>query len=216
MRRNRHIFRRPRNPLVLVLIALLIVTLILAIALIITGSKYGKAKKEMTGLKKQVTAYEQAEKEREEAEEKAEKEQKKAEEQAMKNVEKWLDLKGHDEFSVKPTAFYDKYYSYKTTDKLRLRAGPGTNYDNIVTIPENTEVKAAAKDADWTFVRYGEKFGWVKTEYLKLNGETPKLAAEAAKTEEKTDDKAKETEEEPEEEIYINVHDGAEEPVIKN
>lgn len=37
----------------------------------------------------------------------------------------WLDLTGHDEVSVKPSSVYDKYYIYYTTGGVNLRSGPG-------------------------------------------------------------------------------------------
>ena len=43
----------------------------------------------------------------------------------------WLDLTGHDEVSVKPSTVYDKYYIYYTTGGVNLRSGPGTSYDKM-------------------------------------------------------------------------------------
>ena len=49
----------------------------------------------------------------------------------------WLDLTGHDEVSVKPSTVYDKYYIYYTTGGVNLRSGPGTCYIwNIVYVKE--------------------------------------------------------------------------------
>ena len=46
----------------------------------------------------------------------------------------WLDLTGHDEVSVKPSTVYDKYYIYYTTGGVNLRSGPGTSYDKVTTV----------------------------------------------------------------------------------
>lgn len=199
MRRNRHGMGRPRNPLATGFVLLLALAIILVIALISTNAKYSKVKKELSAAQKQITVYEKEEKERVEAEEKEEKERKEAEKKATEDAEKWLDMKGHSEIAVKPTAFFDKYYAYTTTDHLRLRAGPGTNYDNLVTIPPNTKIQAAAKNGDWTFVSYQNKFGWVKTEYLKLAGEAPKEAGTVSKQEttEKSEKTVEKTEKVP-------------------
>ena len=73
----------------------------------------------------------------------------------------WLDLTGHDEVAVKPSSVYDKYYIYYTTGGVNLRGGPGTSYDKITT-----EVQAAAKQDGWTFVAVGGQFGWINSDYL--------------------------------------------------
>ena len=57
----------------------------------------------------------------------------------------WLDLTGHDEVSVKPNSVYDKYYIYYTTGGVNLRSGPGTSYDKVTTVSLGSEVQAAAK-----------------------------------------------------------------------
>ena len=63
----------------------------------------------------------------------------------------WLDLTGHDEVSVKPSTVYDKYYIYYTTGGVNLRSGPGTSYDKVTTVSLGSEVQAAAKQDGWTF-----------------------------------------------------------------
>ena len=78
----------------------------------------------------------------------------------------WLDLTGHDEISVKPSSVYDKYYIYYTTGGVNLRGGPGTSYDKITTVSLGTEVQAAAKQDGWTFVTVGGQFGWINSDYL--------------------------------------------------
>ena len=57
----------------------------------------------------------------------------------------WLDLTGHDEVSVKPNSVYDKYYIYYTTGGVNLRSGPGTSYDKVTTVSLGSEVQAASR-----------------------------------------------------------------------
>lgn len=78
----------------------------------------------------------------------------------------WLDLTGHDEVSVRPSSVYDKYYIYYTTGGVNLRSGPGTSYDKITTVSLGSEVQAAAKQDGWTFVSVDGKFGWINSDFL--------------------------------------------------
>ena len=78
----------------------------------------------------------------------------------------WLDLTGHDEVAVKPSSVYDKYYVYYTTGGVNLRSGPGTSYDKVSTVSLGTEVQAAAKQDGWTFVAVDGQFGWINSDYL--------------------------------------------------
>lgn len=78
----------------------------------------------------------------------------------------WLDLTGHDEVAVKPSSVYDKYYIYYTTGGVNLRSGPGTSYDKVTTVDLGTEVQAAAKQDGWTFVAVNGSFGWINSDYL--------------------------------------------------
>ncbi|MBR7146810.1 MAG: hypothetical protein IKD11_03730, partial [Oscillospiraceae bacterium] len=47
-----------------------------------------------------------------------------------------------------------------------------TSHKKIMLVDEGTEVKAAAKDGDWTFVTVKGKFGWIKSEFLVTSLET--------------------------------------------
>ena len=78
----------------------------------------------------------------------------------------WLDLTGHDEVSVRPSSVYDKYYIYYTTGGVNLRSGPGTSYDKVTTVSLGSEVQAAAKQDGWTFVSVDGKFGWINSDFL--------------------------------------------------
>ena len=73
---------------------------------------------------------------------------------------------GHDEVSVKPSTVYDKYYIYYTTGGVNLRSGPGTSYDKVTTVSLGSEVQAAAKQDGWTFVSVDGKFGWINSDFL--------------------------------------------------
>ncbi len=85
---------------------------------------------------------------------------------ASDDVIDWLDLTGHDEVAVKPSSVYDKYYIYYTTGGVNLRSGPGTSYDKVTTVPLGSEVQAAAKQDGWTFVSVDGRFGWINSDYL--------------------------------------------------
>lgn len=93
----------------------------------------------------------------------------------------WLDLTGHKEVQTAPKSVFDKYYTYYTTNGVNLRGGPGTGYDRITLVELGTEVKAAAKDGDWTFVTVDGKFGWISSGYLSTS--RPEPVAETQKNE---------------------------------
>jgi uncharacterized protein YraI len=88
-----------------------------------------------------------------------------------------------DGFSVieeAPYYFYDESYTVNAKGGLRLRKGPGTNYDAVLTIPNNSTVQVIGSTlpyclwfndkSTWAVVEYdnGKKnlYGWVSTEYL--------------------------------------------------
>ena len=51
-------------------------------------------------------------------------------------------------------------------DGVRLREKPNTNSDVIVVIKYGTEVDEGIKINDWSRVKYGDQFGYIKSEYL--------------------------------------------------
>jgi uncharacterized protein YraI len=57
-----------------------------------------------------------------------------------------------------------------TSYQLRLRAGPGTNYAVITTLPSNTELFMEARNADtsWLLIHTGEQRGWVASLYVRF------------------------------------------------
>lgn len=56
-------------------------------------------------------------------------------------------------------------------DNVILRAGPGTEYDRVGTLPPDTEVQSLGCNEsifNWTLVRYQGQFGWACTDYMTL------------------------------------------------
>lgn len=78
----------------------------------------------------------------------------------------WLDLSGHDEVEFKPTTLLAGYETYYTTAGVNLRSGPATSYKRIMTVDYGTKVDVAAREGGWSFVRVGDKFGWLSSDYL--------------------------------------------------
>lgn len=82
------------------------------------------------------------------------------------NTVGWLDLGGFN--GVKPSSVFDEYYTYYTSDGVNMRSGPGTNHSKVALLALGTEVKAAAKQDGWTFVKASGKFGWIRSDFLVL------------------------------------------------
>jgi uncharacterized protein YraI len=55
---------------------------------------------------------------------------------------------------------------------LNLRAGPGSNYDVILVIPDNSTVtiSTAVNDEEWYYVAFDGADGWVSKEYVLVAG----------------------------------------------
>ena len=51
---------------------------------------------------------------------------------------------------------------------LNLRAGPGTNFDKVTSVPAGTAVTALGTNSDgsWVVVQVGGQYGWLKVEFL--------------------------------------------------
>jgi len=92
----------------------------------------------------------------------------------------WLDLTGHSEVEVIPSVVLDSYQTCYASDGVNLRSGPGTNYSKVKTLDLGTELKAAAKEGEWTFVSVGGKFGWIKSEYISKT--RPEVKSESEST----------------------------------
>lgn len=57
---------------------------------------------------------------------------------------------------------------YVTTENLRLRAGCGTGYETLLTVPKDTEISVLDFNGDftWAETEYGGKRGYVSTDYI--------------------------------------------------
>ena len=171
--------RKPkRNPLFTIFVALFVAVLALLVVAIIMGVKLRAANKQLAIAEMKIAQYEQQKEEQPEREapdiggipgddivatDPAESQQENTPEVKEMKIG-WLDLTGHKEVQVTPKSVFDKYYTYYAAEDVNLRGGPGTNYDRIELVALGTQVKAAAKDGDWTFVGVGSKFGWMKSE----------------------------------------------------
>lgn len=190
--------REKRNPLFTIFVALFIAALALLVVAIIMGIKLRAANKQLAIAEMKIAQYEQQEAKQPEREapdigsipgddivatDPTEPEQKPEPGKTEVKVG-WLDLTGHKEVQVAPRSVFDKYYTYYAAEGVNLRGGPGTSYDRVKLVDFGTQVKAAAKDGDWTFVSVGGKFGWIKSEYLSTTKPEAKKT-EPAKAEQK-------------------------------
>ena len=77
-----------------------------------------------------------------------------------------------DGLSVQPTTYYNEgeqpSYTTPGDSGMNLRAGPGTDYDKVTSVPAGTGVTALGtnEDGSWVVVNYAGKYGWLKTEFL--------------------------------------------------
>lgn len=177
-----------RNPLLTIFVALFVAVLALLAMAIMLGVKLRDANKQLAIAEMKIAQYEQQEQKQPEREapdighipgddivatDPTVPEQETEPEETEVKIG-WLDLTGHKEVQVTPKSVFDKYSTYYTAEGVNLRGGPGTNYDRIKLVALGTQVEAAAKDGDWTFVRVDGKFGWMKSEYLSTTKPEPK------------------------------------------
>ena len=77
-----------------------------------------------------------------------------------------------DGLSVQPTTYYNEgeqpSYTTPGDSGMNLRAGPGTDYDKVTSVPAGTGVTALGtnEDGSWVVVNYDGKYGWLKAEFL--------------------------------------------------
>ena len=176
-----------RNPLYVLFLCLVAAVFVLLIVSIVLGIKLGSTSKKLEEANAQIEELQkggavQQPVEQPPVEEKDPvEEQPPVEQQPEKEPEKepvkevkvgWLDLTGHSEVSVLPEKVFDSYVTYYTNAGVNMRGGPATSHKKIMLVDEGTEVKAAAKDGDWTFVTVKGKFGWIKSEFLVTSLET--------------------------------------------
>ncbi|MBR3560965.1 MAG: SH3 domain-containing protein [Oscillospiraceae bacterium] len=94
----------------------------------------------------------------------------------------WLDLSGHSEVQIKPTTLLDSYKTYYTTAGVNLRAGPATSYTKITTVDKGEKVQVAAREGNWSFVKFGNRFGWINSDYLSTSQPTQQSSSSASST----------------------------------
>ena len=92
---------------------------------------------------------------------------------AVKDIDTVLDNTFYSSFAVlepEENDFTKKYISYVTAGSgLRIRTGPGEDYDSIITIPLDAPVLCLAERDGWIYVRYNTVYGWMSSEYLVLD-----------------------------------------------
>ena len=77
-----------------------------------------------------------------------------------------------DGLSVQPTTYYNEgeqpSYTTPGDSGMNLRAGPGTDYDKVTSVPAGTGVTALGtnEDGSWVVVQINDKYGWLKVEFL--------------------------------------------------
>jgi len=183
--------RQKLNPLYVLFLGLVAAVALLLILSIVLGIRLGSAKKAAKTAEKQVeelkeknTKLQQEITELEAAAAEAAKQETPAiptgpdglPELPGQETQTWLDLSGHSELSVTPTQLLDRYYTYYATAGVNLRSGPGTSYSRLATVSKGGQVEVAAKENGWMFVKTGNRFGWIKEDYLS----TTKVSAQSS------------------------------------
>ena len=209
-----------RNPLLTIFMALVVAVFALLVVAIILGVKLKAANKQLAIAEMKIAQYEQQETKQPEREapdigsvpgddivatDPTVPEQETEPEKTEVKIG-WLDLTGHKEVQVAPKSVFDKYSTYYAAEGVNLRGGPGTNYDRIKLVELGTQVKAAAKDGDWTFVSVDGKFGWMKSEYLSTTKPEVKKAETVKETKpaEQNPTEQKPAEQKPVEEVIAS------------
>ena len=198
-----------RNPLFKIFMALVVAVLALLILTIMMSIKLRAANRQLTIAEMKIAQYEQQEQKQPEREapdigripgddivatDPTEATEPTDTPEVNETKVGWLDLTGHEEVQVAPKSVFDQYSTCYAAEGVNLRGGPGTNYNRIKLVALGTQLKAAAKDGDWTFVSVDGKFGWMKSEYLSAT--RPGAKTESAKDEKKLAEQ-KPTEQEP-------------------
>ena len=171
------------NPLFILFLCLIAAVAILLVVSIVLGARLGKANKNLKAAEEQVTKLEQditkLQDDLAAAQARASSGNTSSSggsgtsstQPAIPGTEpvagsSWLDLSGHSEVKVKPTTLLDGYTTYYTTAGVNLRSGPATSYDRITTVDYGEKVEVAARQDNWSFVKYGTRFGWISSDYL--------------------------------------------------
>ena len=163
------------NPLFTLFLCMIAALIVLLIVSVVLGVKLGKVNKSLKNAQTQVTELEKTVTQLEEDLKAA---RSRVNSSVVRDVEpatsdeeeevsaSWLDLSGHSEVTVKPTALLDGYKTCYTTAGVNLRGGPGTNYARIDVVDYGAAVQVAARENGWSFVKVGGKFGWISSDYL--------------------------------------------------
>lgn len=57
-------------------------------------------------------------------------------------------------------------YNMYTKTALKVRAGPGTNYNSLTTLPSGSEIDVVKEEKDWTQIIYHGAVAYVATKYI--------------------------------------------------
>lgn len=57
-------------------------------------------------------------------------------------------------------------YFYKATTELNVRNGAGKDYQILFTLGNGSEVEFISQEKDWSQIKYGDKIGYVSSQYL--------------------------------------------------
>ena len=187
------------NPLFILFLCLIAAVAILLVVSIVLGARLGKANKNLKAAEEQVTKLEQditkLQDDLAAAQARASSGNTSSSggsgtsstQPAIPGTEpvagsSWLDLSGHSEVKVKPTTLLDGYTTYYTTAGVNLRSGPATSYDRITTVDYGEKVEVAARQDNWSFVKYGARFGWISSDYLSTTQPSPQTATARTNT----------------------------------
>lgn len=58
------------------------------------------------------------------------------------------------------------YISSTGKGTLNMRGGPGTEYTVVGYVSHNKKVRTYEEDGEWTLIKNGSKYGWIKTMYI--------------------------------------------------
>lgn len=62
-------------------------------------------------------------------------------------------------------------FTVSAADGLRMRSGPGTDFDRLGAVPTGTQLTALGTDAadSWILVQYNGTYGWLTKQFLTAN-----------------------------------------------
>jgi endonuclease YncB( thermonuclease family) len=60
----------------------------------------------------------------------------------------------------------DDHRTLVTTAGVRLRSGPSTSYQILLTVPVGTSVLSSRQEGSWHFISYGKHTGWIHGDHL--------------------------------------------------